>query len=80
MERRMFIDAMPPDDPQDGDVWIARGTLRKYHAGWDPPYDPPPPPPEPPPFELTDEEVLAIYPKRGRRSRKQDEKQDQSNG
>lgn len=39
----MWIDTVPPDRPDIGDVWINMGTLRTWRSGgWDPTWDNPP--------------------------------------
>ncbi|HEX8838522.1 MAG TPA: hypothetical protein VF748_16385 [Candidatus Acidoferrum sp.] len=54
---RLWIDVRPPCNPQDGDVWIARGELRTWRGRqWDPPWTPP-------------SDVPECYPKPGRRKK-----------
>lgn len=37
---RMWIDLIPPDYPEKGDVWIRLGEWRTWNGGWDPPFTP----------------------------------------
>ena len=37
---RMWIDLIPPDCPEKGDIWIRLGEIRRWNGGWDPPLVP----------------------------------------
>lgn len=39
--KRMWIDLIPPDCPEKGDVWIRYGQLRVWDGNWDPLWLPP---------------------------------------
>lgn len=38
--QRMWIDLIPPEFPEKGDVWIRLGEIRTWNGGWDPPLVP----------------------------------------
>lgn len=39
---RMWIDLVPPEFPERGDVWIRLGEIRMWEGGWNPPLPPMP--------------------------------------